>query len=97
MVAALQDVPSGEINVLFYLPTFPFAVLYSQLSMMEDPSTSNEKAQPSDVESSFVGIFDPEVTRAAAGQDTNPCEVKALKLSQASGSTGADRCLFPVI
>jgi hypothetical protein len=90
---AVQDVPPSDMHVLFYLPTFPLAVLYSQPNVMAARSMYPQPARPSDAGSAFEGIFDPEVARAAAGQDTNPCEIKALQLSQASGITGADRCV----
>lgn len=80
-------------HVLFYLPSFTHAVLYSQPSMLAQRSADAAVGVGhSDPTTPFEGIFDPEVARMAAGQDTNPCEIKALKLSQASGRSGADRC-----
>ena len=53
---------------------------------------SARAAAPAASASGFQTVFDPEVARAALGLETNPCEIKALKLSQATGSTGLDRC-----
>ena len=90
----MQAEPSTDIHLLFYLPSFPAAVLYSQPHMplpqaLDDASTISANAASTN---EFVPIFDPEVARSAAGQENNPCEVKALRLSQASGSAGVDRC-----
>lgn len=80
----------GEVHLVFFLPSFDFAVLYSQPSM--------QLAQPRPVglhnAAHRPGSFrDPEVEQAISGHEPNPCEYKALKLSQALGTTGSDRCV----
>jgi hypothetical protein len=78
--------------VLFSLPSFSCAVLHSQPHMpLPRAVDTSRAASRSDTAPPFSAIFDAEVARAALGQETNPCEIKALKLSQASGSTGMDR------
>lgn len=80
-------------HVLFYLPSFPNAVLYSQPHM--HLHRGGDALDLAGLDGAFTVVYDAEVARAAAGQDMNPCEGKALKLSQTSASTGMDRCCLP--
>lgn len=90
----VQEEEASSLQLLFYLPSFPTAVLYSQPDMplprgLQAPCPA---LQGTGVPGVFETIFDAEVARLALGQETNPCEVKALKLSQAPGGPGLDRC-----
>jgi hypothetical protein len=91
----VQAEPQEHLRVLFFLPSFPSSVLYSQPHMQLPQALDAQASQAAPATSGFTAIFDPEVARAALGQETNPCEIKALKLSQASGSAGVDRCRWP--
>lgn len=79
--------PDDQLHLVFFLPSFDFAVLYSQ------PSMQLAQAQRVGLRGGQPEAFqDPEVQQALSGHEPNPCEYKALKISQALGATGSDRC-----
>ena len=82
---------SGDLYVLFYLPPFADAVLFSQ------PQTPLprlvEALDASTTTGSFAMVYDAEVAQTSGLHEMNPCEAKALKLSQAAASTGMERCV----
>jgi hypothetical protein len=94
MTVCLQADQESNITFSFYLPSFHSAVLYSQPHMQLPQAAEAVRSASAQNTSagSFQTVFDPEVARAALGLETNPCEIKALKLSQATGSIGLDRC-----
>jgi hypothetical protein len=79
--------------VTLQLPSFACAVLYSQASIPLPTADVRlvSAADASAARDAFRAVYDPEVERAALGLGTNPCEDKALKISQASGTGGIDR------
>jgi hypothetical protein len=86
----MQAVSADDVHLVFFLPAFDFAVLYSQPSFVQALDIRNTGAAQGAL---HIDEFrDPEVDYATGGHEPNPCEYKALKLSQALGSDGLDRC-----
>lgn len=85
--------PGDGLQLVLFLPSFDFAVLYSQPSMQlaQAPRVGVRGGARGGHPEAFQ---DPEVEQALSGHEPNPCEYKALKLSQALATTGSDRC-FP--
>lgn len=88
----MQASSAEDVHLVFFLPTFDFAVLYSQPSLVQTLDIRNSAAAQGAL---HINEFrDPEVDYATGGHEPNPCEYKALKLSQALGSDGLDRYLL---
>lgn len=89
----MQASSAEDVHLVFFLPAFEFAVLYSQPSLVQVLDIRNSAAAQGAL---HINEFrDPEVDYATGGHEPNPCEYKALKLSQALGSDGLDRCPPP--
>jgi hypothetical protein len=88
-VRYLQGSSDTDVHLIFFLPSFDFAVLYSQPNLGQALDMRSATAAQGAL---HIDEFrDPEVDQASGGHEPNPCEYKALKLSQALGTDGLDR------
>ena len=86
----MQASSAEDVHLVLFLPAFDFAVLYSQPSLVQALDIRHAGAAHGALH--INECRDPEVDYATGGHEPNPCEYKALKLSQALGSGGLDRC-----
>ena len=85
----MQASSAEDVHLVLFLPAFDFAVLYSQPSLVQALDIRHAGAAHGALH--INECRDPEVDYATGGHEPNPCEYKALKLSQALGSHGLDR------